>query len=99
MFLDIPCDPFGLVRHDIAVTVGDHRPPATATILRKSWDVRSGNAVAGHSVERHAVYRREQLPVKKARHATGTERGYLVKGTLTGAVPQPGVTGEPSDAP
>ena len=58
-----------------------------------------GNVVAGHSVERDAVYRPEQLPVEKARYATGTERGYLVKGTLTGAVPQPGVTGEPSDAP
>ncbi len=55
--------------------------------------------MAGHSVERHTVYRREQLPVKKARYATGTERGYLVKDTLTGAVPEPGVTGEPSDAP
>ena len=55
--------------------------------------------MAGHSVERHAVYRGEQLPVEKARYATGAERGDLVKGTLTGAVPEPGVTGEPSDAP
>src|ERR1700692_2343188 len=60
---------------------------------------RPGNTVPGHSVERHSVNRLEQLPVKKARCATGTERGYLVKAALTSAVPQPGVTGEPSHAP
>jgi hypothetical protein len=56
------------------------------------------NTVAGHPVERHAVHRREQLPIKKARYATGAERGYLAKDTLSGAVSEPGVTGEPSDA-
>ena len=60
---------------------------------------RSGNTGAGHSVERHSVYRLEQLPVKKARHTTRTERGYLVERAMTGAIPQPGITGEPSDAP
>lgn len=55
--------------------------------------------MAGHSVERYAVHRREQLPIQKARCATGAKRGYLVKGTLSGAVPQPGVTGKPADAP
>jgi hypothetical protein len=60
---------------------------------------RPGEPVAGHSIERHSVYWLEQLPVKKARYATRAERGYLVKGTLTSAVPQPGITGEPSDAP
>src|ERR1700722_18391299 len=46
-----------------------------------------------------SVYPREQLPVKKARYAAGAERGYLVKGTLFRSVPEPGIIGEPSDAP
>jgi Integrase core domain len=33
------------------------------------------------------VQRLEQLPIEKARYATRTERGYLVKAALTGAVP------------
>jgi hypothetical protein len=57
------------------------------------------NTVVSHSVERHSVYRLEKLPVKKARYAAGTKRCDLAKGTLTGLVPQPGVTGEPSKAP
>src|ERR1700691_2887789 len=57
------------------------------------------NAVASHSVERHSVYRLEQLPVEKARYAAGGERCYLAEGALTSAVPQPRVTREPSDTP
>lgn len=37
--LDTPCDPFGLARHDIAVTIGRHRIRVIATILRLFWDV------------------------------------------------------------
>ena len=55
--------------------------------------------MAGHPVERNAVHRGEQLPIEKARCATRAERGYLVKGTVTDAVPEPSVTGEPSNAP
>ena len=55
--------------------------------------------VAGHPIERHAVYRPEQLPLEKAGYAAGAERRDPVKGTLPDAVPEPGVTGEPPDAP
>ena len=56
-----------------------------------------GYTVACHSVERHPVYRSEQLPVKKSRYATGAERGYLVKDASTSAITEPGVAGEPAD--
>jgi len=55
--------------------------------------------MAGHATERHPVDRRQQLPVEEAGYAAGAERRDLAQGTLTDAVPEPGVTGEPPDAP
>ena len=48
----------------LAIEVVDAHDPCE---LSSELHWRPGNTVAGHSVERHAVYRREQRPVEKAR--------------------------------